>query len=120
MINIIFTNQTRANIRGEDFFTTINDALKKQGITDKVEVELCIVGKTTMRRLNREYRGKDYAADVLSFPIWPNLATIKKQITTVPVSLGSIVVCPDAANEAMNFLIEHSIQHLLGFHHQGD
>ncbi len=34
----------------------------------KGEVEVLLAGDRTLRRLNREYRGKDKATDVLSFP----------------------------------------------------
>lgn len=129
MVTIRYTNKTQASFPQEEFFSTIRKSLKKYGLVDNVEVELQFVGKLAMQRLNRTYRGKDYATDVLSFPIWSNLATIKKQQGYI--ALGSIVVClpvakADATKEGLElnvkirFLIEHSIQHLLGFHHEGD
>lgn len=111
--------------------TSVKQALKKHGIGDNVEIELRLVGLQRMRTLNRQYRGKDYATDVLSFPIWPNLATIKQQSKQGPILLGSIVIClPIAIRQAqkerqpakqqVDSLIEHSVKHLLGFHHKGD
>ena len=38
------------------------------------EVEVLLAGDRTLRRLNREYRGKDKATDVLSFPAAEELA----------------------------------------------
>lgn len=129
MATIRFRNHTKSGLLAETFEPTIRTVLSKYGITDNVEVELNIVGTARMRQLNREFRSKDYATDVLSFPIWPDLQTIKQQ--QGQVLLGSIVVClPVAARDAQNehqtteekiaFLIEHSLLHLMGFHHEGD
>jgi probable rRNA maturation factor len=129
MITVHFTNTTRTHFAQDPFIPTIRTVLKKHGITDNVVLELSIVGASTMRRLNNEYRHKDYATDVLSFPIWHDLETIKSQQGVI--SLGSIVIClPTAIRDAkkdqqtlqekMNFLIEHSLLHLMGFHHEGD
>jgi probable rRNA maturation factor len=129
MIEVLYNNKTRTPFTLDEFLPTITSALKKHGITDNVVLELNIVGSQTMRRLNNDFRHKDYATDVLSFPIWPNLETIKAQNGVT--SLGSIVVClpvaiRDAAKEnetlleKINFLIDHSLLHLMGFHHEGD
>lgn len=129
MITINYSNKTRTDLETKGFFEVINSILPKYGITDNVIVELQIIGKAAMRKLNREHRDKDYATDVLSFPVWPNLDTIQKQ--DGQLLLGSIVVClpvavADAKKEGetldqkINFLIEHSLLHLMGFHHEGD
>ena len=131
MIDITYSNATRSELVTDSFFSTIRKTLKKYGITDNVNVDLNLVGVSRMRKLNREHRHKDYATDVLSFPIWPNLDTIKKQAAVGPVMLGGIVVCLAVAtkeaaeegksvNEQINFLIDHSCLHLMGFHHEGD
>lgn len=129
MITVHFKNSTRAAIDPQPYVEAIRRFLPKYGITDNVDVELSIVGSAHMRRLNREYRHKDYATDVLSFPVWPNLDTIKQQ--PGHVLLGTVVVClPVAIRDAkkegqdleakITFLVEHSLLHLMGFHHEGD
>jgi probable rRNA maturation factor len=131
MVTITFSNQTDAQLAEADFLPTIISTLKNHGITDNVEVELRIVGNQAMRTLNRDHRHKDYATDVLSFPVWPNLDTIKARVSTEKILLGSIVIClpvaiRDAATEnesleeKLSFLTEHSLLHLMGFHHEGD
>ncbi len=131
MVEINFSNKTRQTIDPEPFFGVIRSVLKKYSITDNVETELTIIGSTAMQRLNRTYRQKDYPTDVLSFPIWPDLATIQSQLKQGPISIGSIVIClpvatRDAAAEQQTlddklaFLIEHSLLHLMGYHHEGD
>lgn len=131
MVDIAYTNRCKKELPQDSFFRTIRKTLKNHGITDNVSVDLSIVGTTKMRSLNSKFRHKDYATDVLSFPIWPNLATIKEQANNSPIMLGSIVVCLPVAEkqaieehksleETVNFLIDHSCLHLMGFHHEGD
>lgn len=44
-------------------------ALAQAGITRDVELSVVITSDDELRRLNREYRGRDEATDVLSFPL---------------------------------------------------
>lgn len=132
MINIHYTNRTKTALPKEAFFDTIRTTLKNHGITDNVDVELRVIGKAAMQKLNRTYRHKDYATDVLSFPVWHNLEVINEQLKSESqVLLGSVVVClPVAERDAkqegketvshIQFLIDHSLLHLMGFHHEGD
>lgn len=76
-----------------------------------------IAGDSELRRLNRTFRGKNYAADVLSFP------------SAAPPSLGDIAISVDrAAEQARNFghsvedeigvLMLHGLLHLMGMNHE--
>lgn len=129
MINIVFKNLTKSEVDEQPLLVAIRQFLPKYGITDNVEVELNIVGHDRMKRLNRIYRQRDYATDVLSFPIWHNLEAIKAN--QEQISLGSVVIClPVAIQQAkaenisltktMVSLTEHSLLHLIGIHHEGD
>lgn len=71
------------------------------------------------RALNRDYRGKDYATNVLSFAY-----------ETAPLTVGDLVVCvPVVASEATAqgktieahhaHLIVHGMLHLQGYDHEG-
>ena len=88
------------------------------------EVSLRIVGAREGRALNRRYRGRDYATNVLSFP-----AELPRGIES-PL-LGDIVICaPIVAREAREqgkavrdhyaHLTVHGVLHLLGFDHQNE
>jgi len=88
------------------------------------EVSIRIVGAREGRALNRRYRGRDYATNVLSFP-----AELPSGIQS-PL-LGDIVICaPVLAREAREqgksvrdhyaHLTVHGVLHLLGFDHQND
>ncbi len=87
--------------------------------------ELCIrvVGAAESRRLNRQFRGKDYATNVLSFP-----AAIGPPGGAAG-ALGDLVVCaPVVAHEAREqgkaraahwaHMIVHGVLHLHGFEHE--
>ncbi len=82
------------------------------------EVTVRFVDAAEGRELNRDWRGKDYATNVLSFPY-----------ETDPVILGDLVVCPpvvlqEAAEQgkaaAAHFahLIVHGMLHLQGYDHE--
>ena len=82
------------------------------------EVTIRIVDEHEARALNSQYRAKDYATNVLTFPI-----------TEEPILMGDIVICaPVVAAEAIaqNKSIEahfahltvHGMLHLCGFDHE--
>src|SRR5579875_3664884 len=50
----------------------LNEARRQVGL--RGEVDVLLVPDATLRRLNREFRGKDKATDVLSFPAAEELA----------------------------------------------
>ena len=82
------------------------------------EITIRIVGAAEARRLNRRYRGKDHATNVLSFPYALSRGAVR----------GDIVLCaPVIAREAraqrktveahFAHLIVHGILHLQGHDH---
>jgi probable rRNA maturation factor len=85
------------------------------------ELAIRIVGTREGRTLNRDYRGKDYATNVLSFPVElpPGVS--------LPL-LGDIAICaPVVAREAAEqgkpaahhwaHLTVHGVLHLIGYDH---
>lgn len=92
-------------------------AWARAALLDNVEVTLRIVGAVAARELNRTYRGKDYATNVLSF-----------SYSAAPVS-GDVVLCaPVLRTEARArgisldahcaHLVVHGLLHLQGFDHE--
>lgn len=91
------------------------------------EISVLLADDATVRRLNRDYRGRDAPTNVLSFPIAeldPDAAP-----EDGPVLLGDVVLAFETvAREAedqdkpiadhVRHLIVHGVLHLLGFDHQ--
>ena len=88
------------------------------------------VGAAEGRRLNRDFRGKDYATNVLSFPAELDEGIKLPKGVTMPL-LGDLVLCaPVVAREAREqkkplsahyaHLTVHGALHLLGWDHDND
>lgn len=77
--------------------------------------------------INREYRLKDYPADIITFAIFAD--SDEKFIFDGEINLGEVIIALDKVQEEaskksvkpedeLGFLISHGILHLLGFDHQ--
>lgn len=88
------------------------------------ELNILIVGTTAGRRYNRDFRNRDYATNVLSFPYEPAPGEHAGL-------LGDIVICaPVVQSEARKarkdprdhfaHLTVHGVLHLLGYDHESD
>ena len=86
------------------------------------EVEVLLAGDRTLKRLNREYRGKNRATDVLSFPGLPEFA--KQHAGDLAISLET--AARQAAEhghslrDEVRVLLLHGLLHLHGMDHEAD
>ncbi len=100
------------------------------GVKD-VTLTMTLCGRAKIKKLNREYRNKDYVTDVLSFPVYDNLRPDKKpkNKNLSQMDLGDLVICKEKAfSQAREFeityeqeivhLAVHGFLHLLGFDHE--
>jgi probable rRNA maturation factor len=90
----------------------------------EAELSVSIVGDRSIRRLNREYLGRDKATNVISFAMSEgDFGEINPQM------LGDVIISADtAAREAedggltffsrLSFLLLHGILHITGFDHE--
>jgi probable rRNA maturation factor len=85
-------------------------------------VDVLLADDRTLRRLNREFRGKDKATDVLSFPAMEELAG---------EHAGDLAISLDTAarqarehghglRDEVRVLLLHGLLHLAGFDHERD
>lgn len=83
------------------------------------EVTVALVSDARMRTLNRSYRNKDYATDVLSFPSHdtPYLGDI---VIATGVAQRQADDVGHSVNTELKVLALHGLLHLLGYDHETD
>ena len=110
-MKLIFVDETNANIDKAIFESIL------QKVQTKKDIELLLTSNSEIQKLNKQYRQKDEATDVLSFPMEDE------------ESLGQIVISIDRAKsqakelsqtleEELKFLFAHGLLHLMGHDHQ--
>jgi probable rRNA maturation factor len=107
-------------------------ALAAEKVAPPVELGIVVTDDSTVRRLNRFYRGKDKTTDVLSFALTEDAADTDFITPSDGVSrLGEVIISyPRAVAQAeehghsiereIAWLLIHGILHLLGYDHQDD
>ena len=102
------------------------ETLAAEGIDFDCEFSLTYTDNEGIRALNREYRNKDSATDVLSFPMFDPDTEEIEALDGQPAVLGDIVISLERAAEQAElyghsferevaFLCVHSVLHLLGY-----
>jgi len=98
----------------------------------KGTVNVAVVSDARARALNRTYRQKNYATDVLSFPANPqSRANPESRIPNPDKFLGDIVIARGVARRQardarhserteLKILALHGLLHLLGYDHERD
>lgn len=103
---------------------TIRVTLDAAGAEDDWRLEVAFVRPETIRALNRRYRGRDKATNVLSFPGTGRPPTPRSRLR----DLGEILIAPAVAAEEVQrhgiaaevrlaHLIVHGVLHLVGYDH---
>ncbi len=93
------------------------------------DILYCSGAKT--HEINKEYRGKDYVADIITFAIFADTVPEERFIFDGEVNLGEVIIALDKVIEEaekkkvsgeyeLAFLISHGLMHLLGFDHQNE
>jgi len=124
MIDIVNQQRKRrlAGKRWREFTAAAMKAIKREAR----DVSIVFVSDAAIRKLNRQFRGKDYATDVLSFPTRAEAFEGDNEN-----SLGEIVISVDRAavqakENRLSFtneveqLILHGLLHLCGYDHETD
>ena len=103
------------------------NTLVYEGFDKNCEVSVTFVDNEEIKKLNKEYRGKNKETDVLSFPMFDDFSSVDMGGEDIP--LGDIVISLEkAARQGYDighsiyhevaFLCVHSTLHLLGYDHE--
>ncbi len=94
---------------------------------DTISFDFLFCDSEKTHGINKEYRHKDYAADIITFAIFAD--SDEKFVFDGEINLGEVIIALDKVTEEaakkevtkeyeLAFLISHGILHLLGFDHQ--
>ena len=125
-VDVQFAYTGRSVPEKSDIEGWVRSAVIGARVSEPVEVSVRIVDEAEGRDLNRQYRDRDYATNVLSFPAGD--CTLPGG---APRLLGDIVVCgPVVQRESVEqgktagdhwaHMLVHGTLHLLGFDHDID
>lgn len=87
---------------------------------DGCELSILITGDSEIRRLNRDYRKKDKATDVLSFPAGDDLASgiLGDVVISIDTALRQAKEYGVSPIDEVSRLLIHGTLHLLGYDHE--
>lgn len=124
MIEYLIKTSVKKNVLDDsEIGAEIKSHLKERSIGN-VFVEIQIVGRDSMKKMNYRFMGKNYPTDVLSFP----LVEIPGENITKNNHIGTIVLCNDiismnaknnnrSGRDEFVFVLRHGLDHLIGIHH---
>ena len=131
-MTVIITNEQDKVEISADWAEQINEVaaicLREEEIPERAEVDLLFVDNEAIREMNKEYRDKDSATDVLSFPMYEADEAIDDE---EEILFGDIVISLERAQEqAMEYghslkrevmyLLVHGLLHLAGYDHMSE
>lgn len=115
------------------FYMTLPEIKERSCLADldykSVTFDFLYCDSSKTHEVNREYRQKDYPADIITFAIFADTPPDERFIFDGDVNLGEVMIALDKVQEEasnksvtfdyeLSFLISHGILHLLGFDHQ--
>jgi len=94
----------------------------QQAVGLRGEVEVLLASDKTLRRLNREWRGKDKATDVLSFPAAEEMAAVYGGDLAVSLETAKRQAEEHghSLRDEVRILLLHGLLHLAGMDHEVD
>ncbi|WP_374695940.1 rRNA maturation RNase YbeY [Spiroplasma endosymbiont of Polydrusus formosus] len=128
--DFVIYNKTNFDIKPyQDDFNKIFHKIKTTlEITEPLELSLIIVDDQKQLKLNRQYRQKNYVADVITFALEEESKVDLFKLIGLR-SLGDIFICYEKAlaqaaeynhspQREFAFLFTHGMLHILGYDHQ--
>ena len=119
MINLEINNQQgkiKINKELENLLKKIAQKAAKYEKKDEGNISLALVNNEKIKELNKRFRNKDEATDVLSFPmdekIWGDIIISTEKIIEQAKEYGH------SKQRELAYLYTHGILHLLGYDHK--
>lgn len=95
----------------------------QQEVANGCAFEILLTGDADLRRLNREFLGKDYPTDVLSFPS-PEPRSPARNLGSLAISLARARAQArefgHSTEDEIRILMLHGVLHLMGYDHEAD
>ena len=144
MINISLDNEYVAWLPDEnkiidlsckifDFYMTCPEIAENNCLCEydykTVAFDMLFTDSAKTHVINKNYRGKDYPADIITFALFADSEPEERFVQDFEINLGEIIIALDKISEEADkkeidkdselmFMISHGILHLLGFDHQ--
>jgi probable rRNA maturation factor len=115
---VVLNRQRRQRVNAPRLRRVLRDAgrtLRASG-----EVSVVLAGDGLLRRLNRDYRGKDRPTDVLSFPGAGGEEGLGDVVISVPTALRNARRQGHTVQQELDILALHGLLHILGYDHETD
>lgn len=122
-MKLILINQSKVRMPRsfiDRWLSECRGALASRGVPLSKQKELTVVfmGKSSAKKLNFQFRHRNYATDVLSFE------------GDDQGTLGELILCPEVLlkqasehdlsfRQELGYMLIHGVLHLLGFDHEG-
>lgn len=125
-MNLLVYKKVKENYFTEKKIKTIVEQTLR-GVREKLincEISIHLVGESYIKKINKQYRGKDVITDVISFAT-QDISWGKQ----TEIDLGDLFICPkQIKRQAQDFEVDyqeefkrilvHGVLHLCGFDHQ--
>lgn len=124
MIEVI-NRQRRRKINAKQWLEFAEKALQSLG-EDNQSAVIVFVGDAAIRKLNRQFRGKNNVTDVLSFPSKAESFEVENGLQLGEVVISVQRAATQAKEHGLSFsdevkqLILHGLLHLCGYDHETD
>ena len=132
-LNLEINNIDKSPIRKNFIKKVIVSTLEESGYLElaekKIVISVALVSESEIQRINKQYRKKNEATDILSFCEFEKIKQLKN-VNEAELFLGELVLCYNYIKEnAMSYvsevglqkelakIIAHGVLHLLGFAH---
>lgn len=87
---------------------------------EKINISIALLNVELIRNLNKIYRKKDYATDILTFELEKTNQQLSGEILLCPEIIKTKIyqILDDNFNNKIKYLLAHGCLHLIGYDHK--